>query len=388
MSSTSRERVKAVMEGRTPDRPAVSVYISWPEYGWRFTGHSIWEAVLGRIDGMAAMDCMLKRHPTDFASGPIGAWGSGWLDGKTLEREDADFAFFRETAGGRRWRFDRRSHVLVEVGADGDVRDHAQHPGDSRAALKPPGTIAEAEDWFRQGPGAVSEGAAPAPDFEPAYARWGGRYFMTTCTVGPYVAVGYALGFEPALTLLAENPRVYARLMELYLGQFRSHYEKAAQVGYDGGHMVESWCSADLIAPSVYRNWVAPLHREAARMIQACGLKADLYSPGWFMPMLDAVREQGWDAIRIDDQCRGVDQDIGEARRLLGPDQCLFGNMSSYSLWRGDWDEIKARTRSQFDAAGRGAPFIISTGSGLCDETDPAVVDRWLAYAIEVAGRS
>jgi len=382
---TSKERILTVLRGQKPDRLAVSVYVTWPEYGWRFTGHPIWEVLLGRIDGLDAMDCVLARHPTDFAAGPVGGMGSGWLAGKALEKQDGRSAFFSEATSGRRWRFDLQSHVLVEIDAKGDLLDHAAHPGDARFEKEPPSTPADAEAWFRNGPGMHPCRPGHDPATDPAVARWGSKYFMVSCTVGPFVAVAYAFGFESALTLLAENPRVYSRLMELYLDHFRPHFEWAARAGYDGRHMVESWCSADMISPEAYRNWVAPLHRASVQMIHACGLKADFYSPGWFLPMLGDVRGQGWDMIRIDDQCRGEDLDIGEARTLLGPDQCLLGNLSAYSLLNGNWSEIAARTRYQIESAGGDRPFILSTGSGLCDGTDPAIVDRWLNYAASLA---
>jgi hypothetical protein len=382
---TGKERVRTAMEGGHTDMPPFSLYVSWPEYGWRLLGRPVWEVVLGQTDGIEAWDRVLSRHPTDFAPGPVTAVGSGWLQGKKLERQDRESAYFRCQETGRRWRFSLASHVLLEVDDVGWTIDHPRHPGDSRATAEPPQTTAEAEAWFgRHHEG--STGAPPGPPEEDrAVRQWGDRYFMVTCTVAPFVAVAYTFGFEPSLVLLAERPRVFARLAELYLERFRAHYEWAARAGYDGGHMVDSWASADIISPALYRDWVAPLHRESARMIQSTGLKADLYSPGYCMPLLEHMRRQGWDAIRIDDRCRGGEQDIGVARRALGPDQCLFGNLSSYSLLGGDWNEIVARVRYQHEAAGRDGRLIVSNGSGICDQTDPDIIDRWIACARDLS---
>lgn len=380
---TSKQRIHAAMEGRATDAVPVSLYVSWPEYGWRFTGRPVWDVVLGEIDGIDAFKRLMERHPSDFAHGPLGALGNGWLRGKTPERETRDHIYFKEDVSSRRWRFDLRSHVLEEIDSADRVIERALHPGDSRLEVPTPSSEIEAEAWFRARHTGASTAPAHAPEEDRAVALWGSQYFMVTCTVGPFVAVAYAFGFERALTLLSEHPRVYARLMELYIDHFEAHFRWAARAGYDGGHMVESWCSADMISPAVYRDWIAPAHRESARMIRTCGLKADLYSPGWFMPMLPFVRGQGWDAIRIDDQCRGEELDIAEARRVLGPDQCLFGNMSAYALLRGDREDITARARRQFEIAGRTGPLIASNGSGICDATDPASIDHWLAVAAE-----
>mgnify|MGYP005837963361 CR=1 FL=1 len=116
-------------------------------------------------------------------------------------------------------------------------------------------------------------------------------------------------------------------------------------------------------------------------MIQSKGLKADIYIPGYCMPLLESLAAQRWDAIRLDDLCHGREQDIAEARRVLGPEQCLFGNMSAHALLRGDWADIEARALYQYETGGNGKAFIISNGSGICDATDPTIIDRWLGYA-------
>ncbi|NLC59254.1 MAG: hypothetical protein GX774_20645 [Armatimonadetes bacterium] len=381
---TGKERMRALLEGGRAAEPPVSLYITWPEYGWRFVGGPVWEVILGEQDGIAAMDRVQRRHRTDTAFGPSDTLGSGWLRGKRLERQTRREAFFRCDTSGRRWRFDLDSHVLVEVDAHDRVIDQPAHPGDSRLAVEPPRTVTDAEAWFaRQFAGEPGQ-PATSPAEDRAVAHWGRDYWMITCSIAPFVAVAYTFGFEPSLVLLAERPRVFARLAELFLEQFSRHFAWAARAGYDAGHMVDSWSSADIISPATYRDWVAPLHRECARMIHSHGLKSDFYLPGDVMPLLPYLRGQGWDILRIDDLARGKELDIGQARRVLGPEQCLYGNLSAYALLRGDWEEIAARARYQHAAAGRDGRLVISNGSGICDQTDPAIVDRWLDYAVSL----
>jgi len=373
---TGRERLLGLLNGVPPDEPVASVYITWPEYGWRLSGHLCWELVLGNVDAITIFDRAMQRHPSDFAPGPCDRMGNGWALDKEITGEDAEGVHFRCPKTDREWVFRNDSHVLVE-----------KNPTPPTPASSPPsspflpGTLTEAEDWFRR----IHEGVPPAPSIsrteDRAIQKWGQDHFMVTCTLAPFVAVIYGLGFETSLTLLAEAPHIFARLEELYLERFEAHFAWAVQIGYDGVHIVDSYCGADTISPATYRNWVAPFHRECAARIHRLGLKADLYIPGYVMPLLPDVRGQGWDILRIEDRCKGIEQDIGEARRILGPSQCLFGNMDAYALLRGDWNEIAARARYQHEAAARTGPFIISNGSGICDQTDPAIVDRWLDYA-------
>lgn len=376
----SKQRVRAVMAGEACAHPVVSLYVSWPEYGWRFSGHPCWELILGDVDALPVHDRLFQRHPSDFAAGPVDRMGNRWALDKIIECETPEGVHFRCPKTGRRWLFRQDSHVLTEIHAETETIRTVEEAGGSV-----PRTVAEAEDWFRRRYGGASAAPAHDPACDRAIQRWGRDLFMVTCTLSPFVAVVYALGYEPALTLLAESPRVFARLEELHLEYYAAHYEWAALAGYDGGHMVDSYTGADTISPATYRDWVAPIHRQCAAMIHRCGLLADLYLPGYMMPMLTDLRGQGWDAIRLEDRCKGIEQDIGEIRRVLGSDQCLFGNMDAYALLRGDWSEIAARARYQWEVAGRTGPFIISNGSGLCDATEPAIVDRWLDYARALA---
>jgi uroporphyrinogen-III decarboxylase len=300
------------------------------------------------------------------------------LRGKKLVHEDNSGVVFACEKNGTRWRFDLQSHSLIPLGAGLD-------PEHSASTIDVPTSIKDADRWFAEQVESRPCSPSHPPGSDRAIARWGDQYFMVTCTLGPFVAVAYAFGYESSMILLAEHPRVFAHLASRYVDYFAAHYAWAARAGYDGGHMVESWCSADTISPDVYREWIAPIHRDAARMIQSKGLKADLYLPGYCMPLLGALRGQGWAALRIDDLCRGREQDIAEARRILGAEQCLFGNMSSYALLRADWEDIAARAHYQYESAGTTGRFIISNGSGICDQTSTHMVDRWLDYAVKLA---
>lgn len=70
----SKQRVRAVMTGQTVSPPMVALYITWPEYGWRFSGHKCWELVLGDVDAIAVYDRVFQRYPSDFAPGLSIVW--------------------------------------------------------------------------------------------------------------------------------------------------------------------------------------------------------------------------------------------------------------------------------------------------------------------------
>lgn len=247
---TGRDRVLTAMEGRRPEEPPVSLYITWPEYAWRYLDIPLWEVIFGEYDGIEAWNRVLSRHPADFAPGPVGMMGSGWLRGKTREQQDDRSVVFRCDETGRRWRFDLVSHSLIEVDEAGAAIERAET---SQTTVYMPCNITEADAWFRRRHNSAS-GPSHDPSSDRAIAKWKPMgYFMVTCTIGPFVAVVFAFGYENAMVLLAERPRVFAHLEALYLQYFEDHYSWAARAGYDGGHIVESYCSADTISPDTYR---------------------------------------------------------------------------------------------------------------------------------------
>jgi len=375
---TPKQRIYAILEGKNVDRAPFHLYITWPEYGWKLTGFPVWEILFGELDGIEIFDKILKKHISDIAHGPVGKIGNGWLKDKKIIKETHEYVFFECTKTNKKWRFDINSHVLVEIDDSGCIIP-SKHPGNSRLAEEIPTTLAEAQDWFEKRYRNIPY-ELPPPQDELAVKKWGKEYFMVTSTLGPFVSVAYSFGFEQSMFLLAEYPDIFINLAELFIQRYEIHYEWAKQAGYDCGHMVESWCSADVISPDTYKNWIAPIHRQAVSMIKSKGLKAELYNPGWSIPLLPFFREQGWDIIRFDDQCHGAEQDIAVIRNTLGSEQCLYGNMNAYSLLGGNWDDIAERTRYQYEKGAKTGPFIMSNGSGICDKTEPEIIDRWIDY--------
>jgi hypothetical protein len=110
-----KKRVLEAMDGCQPAEPAVSVYISWPEYGWRLSGHKAWEVVLGDVDGLAVTERALRRHRSDFVGGPIGRMGTGWACDKEILSETDEATLFHCPETGRTWRFSNDSHSLIEL---------------------------------------------------------------------------------------------------------------------------------------------------------------------------------------------------------------------------------------------------------------------------------
>ena len=99
---------------------------------------------------------------------------------------------------------------------------------------------------------------------------------------------------------------------------------------------------------------------------------------GNILPFLDTISKMGYDAILPEERIKGVEIDIAEVRKALGPDACIFTNFDSYLLLDGDRGKIASEVKRQVREAGPKS-MVMSTGSPVCDATDPDVLDFWIA---------
>ena len=367
---TSRERMIAALEGREIDQIPVAPYFWGAEYVWKLLGRPIWEVLHGEGDvRLAVLEALDERHGCDWVI-PLHS-SSGLLAGKTMTREDSAHAYFTEDATGGEWVFHKQGHWLVPAGEAGGVR-----VSNEGAGVEPPRSRTEADEWLkRRCPRLDSEPPRREPNRK-LRERFPDRFLCSSMNA-PFAGFAYTLGFEPALVLLHEDPSLCAYIIERMISNVPARCRDVAADGFDGGMMCDSWASADIMSPETYANWVAPLHKLVSDELHNAGLKSIMYNTGDILPLLDAVASLGYDAISPEERIKGVELDIAQMRKRLGPNVCLFGNFDSYLLLRGDRQAIRDEVRRQIRDAGPRS-FVMGTGSPVCDSTDPDVIDFWI----------
>ena len=369
---TPRERIFAAMEGRPLDTVPVAPYFWGAEYAWKLMGISIWELILGPgSNGIEMQQAIMRRHDCDWLL-PLHS-GSGWLEGKEVLREEPDKIYFRDTASGAEFIFHLEGHWLHQLGVDDSPISN------QGANIDPPSNKAEADDWIRRNfPCLDDVGGEIVPDRETRDTF--PDHFFCRCLHPPFASLAYALGFEPTLLMLNDNPSLCAYMAERLMAHVPRSCEQAAADGCDCGLMVDSFASADIMSPDSYTNWVAPLHKMESDYLHRVGLKSIMYNTGNMLPLLDTIRSLGYDAISIEERIKGVEMDIADVRRQLGPDVCLFANFDAYLLLDGDREKIRSEVRRQLRGGlAGGSRFIMGVGSPICDATDPDSIDFWIA---------
>ncbi len=372
---TSRERMLAAMDGRTVDRIPIAPYFWGGEYSWRLTGRPLWQVLYGTGDmGLELLQAIDARHAPDWVL-PTHA-SNGMLANLSWCGEDSRHVRFSDQEG-RTYLFHKQGHWLLPE-ADVSTTRLSHHA----AETDPPETFEQADSWLhRYFPHRDVKSDEVQSLDRSLRLRFPDRLLCCVATP-PFASLAYSLGFEPTLALLHSCPSVCAYMIERILGDQHEEMRRRASEGYDAVLMVDSWASADIMSPRCYADWIAPLHRLIAEAAHAAGMRAIMYNTGNVLPMMPVMSRLGYDAISCEERIKGVDLDLEALYAASGDGCCLFGNFDAYLLLRGGRAAI-AQEVSRMRNAAAGRQFIMGTGSPICDETDPEIIDWWMSLVRE-----
>lgn len=146
----------------------------------------------------------------------------------------------------------------------------------------------------------------------------------------PFTLASYAVEGGPSRQyrhckrMIWEAPQLWHALMdrlaEITLAYLRAQIEAGAQAV----QLFDSWAGA--LSPQDYRQHVLPYSRRVLRGLQDTGVPV-IHFAGQTSGYLELIREAGGDVIGLDWRV-----DIGEARRRLGPDVAVQGNLDPLVL--------------------------------------------------------
>ncbi len=165
------------------------------------------------------------------------------------------------------------------------------------------------------------------------------------------------LGFEQGLLLMAERPDNFAALLAgLYAGLL-PRMEALAACGAHGYIGSETYCGADIISASMYRDLVHPAQELFYRGVSEIGLAPIAYFCGDILSRLSPlVGMDGLCGLMVEEPKKGARIDSLEIAERLEGALCLFGNLDSvHCLLRGSAEEVRRETLRQLGAARRRA---------------------------------
>jgi uroporphyrinogen decarboxylase len=193
---------------------------------------------------------------------------------------------------------------------------------------------------------------------------------------GPFTVASYLIeggpsrDFRATRSLMAENPGLWSRLLDVLADQALAFLRAQVAAGARAVQLFDSWIGA--LAPDEYARRVLPA---SSRILS--GL-ADLDVPRIHFGvgtahLLGLMASAGADVVGVDWHLP-----LDEARRRIGPGHAVQGNLDPSVCLLG-WEAVH-READDILTRGGGLGHIFNLGHGVLPDTDPAVLERLVAY--------
>ena len=137
------------------------------------------------------------------------------------------------------------------------------------------------------------------------------------------------VGFENGLIALIEKPDMMEYLLYRCYEALLPRMAALKEMGADGYIGSETYCSADLISPDLYRQIIFGPQQKFYASLREMGLLAVSYFLGDIMPLIPFIRELGLNGLMVEESKKNFELDIGTIYRELEGSAALFGNLDS-----------------------------------------------------------
>lgn len=134
--------------------------------------------------------------------------------------------------------------------------------------------------------------------------------------------------------------------------------------------------SGDAISKMHWEEWGLPYTARLVNMIKRSGVKTILHICGDTTDRLKSLAETGVDCLSLDEVV-----DFEKARKILGSDYCLMGNVSTTLLALGNTNDVEEATKAVIGKAGKDSPLILSGGCLLADICPPENISAMIRTA-------
>ncbi len=168
--------------------------------------------------------------------------------------------------------------------------------------------------------------------------------------------------FSAAKAFLFSEPAAADRLLEKLAEMTADYLAAQAAAGAQALMLFDSW--AGLLSPEDYRRHALPAVVEVVGRLRSLDVPL-IYFPNQGTSLLE-------DVARLDVDVVGVDwrTPLSRARRVLGPDKAVQGNLDPAALFAPP-AELDRRIEDVLQAAGTAPGHIFNLGHGIERTTDP-----------------
>jgi uroporphyrinogen decarboxylase len=192
----------------------------------------------------------------------------------------------------------------------------------------------------------------------------------------PFTVASYLIEGAPSRTygktkaLMLGDPGLWHDLMERLADMAITSLRSQIDAGVSAIQLFDSWAGA--LSPSVYERCVLPYSRRVFEGVVDTGVPRIHFGVGTG-EILPLMADAGSDVVGVDWRVP-----LDEARRRLGPDAILQGNLDP-AVCLGPLEVIEAEVADVLARNGGHPGHVFNLGHGVLPEIDPAVLERIVA---------
>jgi uroporphyrinogen decarboxylase len=191
-------------------------------------------------------------------------------------------------------------------------------------------------------------------------------------TLASYAVEGGASRHLPRVkALMMSESELWDALMTKLSRVAGDYLLAQARAGAQALQIFDSWCGE--LSPLDYERLVLPYTRRTIELASEAGVPIILFGVGTGS-LLELMASTGADVIGIDWRV-----DLCQARRRLGPDVAVQGNLDPIALLASS-DALRDRAREVIDRAGRTPGHVFNLGHGVLPETPVDQVRRLVEF--------
>jgi uroporphyrinogen decarboxylase len=185
--------------------------------------------------------------------------------------------------------------------------------------------------------------------------------------------------FAAARTFLYAQPQAAQALLTRLADAMAQYLAAQAEAGAQALMLFESW--AGLLAPGEFAHFALPAVRRTVAALRSAGVPL-IYYVNDGNALMPAVAGLAVDVVGLDWRC-----DLGDMRRLLGPEKAVQGNLDPAALFAPP-AELRRHADAVLEAAGTAPGHIFNLGHGIWPDTDPDAVARLVDHVHERTSRA
>jgi len=198
----------------------------------------------------------------------------------------------------------------------------------------------------------------------------------------PIAYVHDLLGSELLALWSIERREVIRMLVRLFTDRLRQLIEYLLARGVRGvyGFSGEEYAAPPLLSPRDFHEFVTQPEREIFDLIHRHGCLVHVHCHGPMNAILEDFVEMGADCLHPIEAPPLGDMPLAEAKRRVGRQVCLEGNIQIGDIYAGETEEIKAMVAKAIEDAAEGGGFILCpTASPHTPQLSPKTVANYLA---------